>query len=90
MEHLEWEDPSPPVSTGSTQGEHLTEMEEGVADSVCPEDIRRRLKEEILELLITCVQCPVPNIGHLLLGYIQPPFERRKKLSEASLQDPGD
>ncbi len=53
-----------------------------------PTVIRRQVKEEIVRLLIVCVQSRSPNIGRLLLGYIQPPFNK-KKMNEVSLQDPG-
>lgn len=87
VEHLEWEDPTPPITQGGVVD---VDMEEGEGTrEERPEDIRRQLKEEIVRLLIVCVQSPSPSISRLLLGYMQPPFEK-KKLKEVPLQDPGN
>lgn len=54
--------------------------------------IQRQLKEDILNLLISCVLRNTPNIAHLLLGFVLTKDSlgpRPKRLSDTILQDPG-
>ena len=85
---MEWDDT---FSEPHPQNDDLSTQEESSEDiqQESPFEIRRQLKVDILRLLITCIKCPTINIGHFLLGYIPSPFDRNKKLNEATLQDPG-
>ncbi len=82
VEHLEWEDLTPPTSQGGVADINMEDVEQTV------DVLRIQLKEEIVRLLTVCVQCPGVSIGRLLLGFMQPPFEK-KKMKTVALQDPG-
>lgn len=76
MEHLEWEE--------SYCEPHPLGEEVGGANQ-----IHRQLKEDILRLLLLCATSSSFNIGSLLLGFVQLNDNRRRKVSETILQDPG-
>ena len=89
VEHLEWEEsyfePHPPDSE--------QDMEGGGGGEGEIDQVRRQLKEDIVNLLILCVSKPTLNIAHLLLGFLEiqdTPRGRLKKISETILQDPGE